>query len=55
MAAKKTPLQVVKWLVQSRFTGHIIWHDHPPTAYERTVFNVLAYGMDDGTLRWRAS
>lgn len=50
----KRKAQVVRWLVSSS-TGLMppMWLDHPLTGYEKKYATVLAYGMDDGTVRWR--
>lgn len=51
MPPKRKP-KVVRWLVQSKFTGQMFWRDEPLTPYLEPMVNVLGYGMDDGTVRW---
>lgn len=47
----KRKAQVVRWLVGGG--GRPTWLDRPLTEHENKYAAVLAYGMDDGTVRWR--
>lgn len=52
MPPKRKSTEVVRWLVQSRFTGGLKWLDEPLTPFLETQVYVLAYGLEDGTVKW---
>lgn len=54
MPPKRKEPQVVRWLVQGTRSGALWWMDVEPTPWALTQVSVIAYGMDDGMVRWRA-